>query len=154
MLRRIARLLSVLTLAIAGAAVAQQVTIDGLLSAPFPSEIEAAPAGRRVAWVQNDRGSRNVWIATAPEFEARRATAFSGDDGQEIANLVWSPDGKTVVFVRGGEPNRQDEIPNPASLAAKAEQAIWAVDAAGGNPRKLAPGSAPAISAAGQVAYL
>ena len=108
-----------------------------MLSSPFPSEIEAAPAGGHVAWIQNDRGSRNVWIASAPEFAARRITAFTGDDGQEIANLVWSPDGKAVVFVRGGEPNRLNEIPNPGSLADAAEQALWAVDVAGGDARKL-----------------
>jgi dipeptidyl aminopeptidase/acylaminoacyl peptidase len=152
--QRTLRLVLLLTLSIAGTARAQRVTIEGLRSAPFPSEIEAAPAGGHVAWVQNDRGSRNVWIASAPDFEARRVTAFSGDDGQEIANLMWSPDGKTVLFVRGGEPNRQDEIPNPASLADKAEQAIWAVGVDGGDARKLAPGSAPEVSVAGQVAYL
>jgi dipeptidyl aminopeptidase/acylaminoacyl peptidase len=154
MSRRIVLLVLLLTLSIAAAPRAQPVTIEGLLSAPFPSEIEAAPADGHLAWVLNDRGSRNIWIASAPDFEERQATAFSGDDGQEIANLVWSSDGRTVLFVRGGEPNRQDEIPNPASSASAAEQAIWAVDAAGGDARKLAPGSAPAVSAAGQVVYV
>jgi dipeptidyl aminopeptidase/acylaminoacyl peptidase len=134
--------------------VAQQVTLDTLLSAPFPSVIVAAPAGGHVAWVQNARGSRNVWVASAPDFKARQLTTYSGDDGQDIATLTWSPDGKTVVYVRGGGPNRQNEIPNPAWSAEPAEQAIWVVDVAGGAPRKVATGSDPEISPSGQLVYL
>jgi len=137
-----------------GVALAQQVTLEGLLSAPFPSEIAAAPAGGHVAWIQNARGSRNVWVASAPDFKARQVTTFASDDGQDITTLTWAPDGKTVLFVRGGGPNRQNEIPNPALLAEAPDQAIWAVDVAGGNPRKLATGSAPAISSSGQVVYV
>jgi dipeptidyl aminopeptidase/acylaminoacyl peptidase len=133
---------------------AAQVTLEGLLSAPFPSEIVAAPAGGHVAWIQNTRGSRNVWIASAPDFKARQATSFTGDDGQEIAGLAWSPDGKSVLFVRGGGPNRQNEIPNPSLTPEPAEQAIWAVDVSGGNARKLATGNDPAVSPSGQVVYL
>ena len=91
----------------------QQVTLEGLLSAPFPSEIAAAPAGGHVAWVQNARGSRNVWVASPPGYKARQLSFYTGDDGQEITGLTWSPDGKTVLYVRGGQPNRQNEIPNP-----------------------------------------
>jgi dipeptidyl aminopeptidase/acylaminoacyl peptidase len=131
-----------------------QVTLEGLLAAPFPSEIAAAPAGGQVAWVQNARGSRNVWVAVHPDFRARQLTAYSGDDGQEIAGLTWSPDGKALLYVRGGAPNRQNEIPNPTSDPAGAEQTIWAVDPAGGAPRKLADGSNPAVSPTGQVVYL
>jgi dipeptidyl aminopeptidase/acylaminoacyl peptidase len=133
---------------------AQQVTLEGLLSVPFPSEIVAAPAGGHVAWVQNARGSRNVWIASAPDFKARQATGYTGDDGQDITTLTWSPDGKSVVFVRGGAANRQNEFPNPALTPEAAEQAIWAVDIAGGAPRKLATGNAPAISTTGRVVYI
>jgi dipeptidyl aminopeptidase/acylaminoacyl peptidase len=150
------RRLTLLTLAsaICSASFAQQITIDGLLSPPFPSAIEAAPVGGHVAWIQNARGSRNIWMASAPKFETRQLTAFSGDDGQEIATLLWSSDARTLLFVRGGEPNRQNEVPNPAFDAEAPEQAIWAVDAAAGRARKLASGSAPAISPTGQVAYL
>jgi dipeptidyl aminopeptidase/acylaminoacyl peptidase len=133
---------------------AQPVTLDALLSAPFPSEIAAAPAGGHVAWVQNARGSRNVWVASAPDFKARQLTSYSGDDGQDITTLTWSPDGKSLVYVRGGGPNRQNEIPNPALTPEPAEQAIWAVDVTGGTARKLATGGNPAVSPAGQVVYI
>jgi dipeptidyl aminopeptidase/acylaminoacyl peptidase len=144
----------VVLLLVAVPAAAQQVTLEGLLSAPFPSVIVAAPRGGHVAWVQNARGSRNVWVASAPGFEARQLTSYTGDDGQDVASLTWSPDGATVVYVRGGAPNRQNEIPNPALSPDAAEQAIWAVDVSGAAPRKLATGSAPEVFPSGQVVYV
>ena len=156
--------LTCVVLAIAAAASAQQVTLEALLSAPFPSEIAAAPSGGHVAWVLNTRGSRNVWVASAPDFAPRQLTSYSGDDGQDITSLTWARDGRTVLYVRGGGPNRAGEFPNPAITPAPAEQAIWAVDVdpatkAGPSgrasaPRKLANGSSPAVSRSGQVAYL
>ena len=139
---------------LAAIAAAQPVTLETLLSAPFPSEIAAAPSGGHVAWVSNARGARNVWVASSPDFSPRQLTSYSGDDGQDITSLTWSSDGKTVVYVRGGGPNRAGEIPNPALTAQAAEQAIHAVDVVGGAPRKLATGSSPAVSRNGQVVYL
>jgi dipeptidyl aminopeptidase/acylaminoacyl peptidase len=138
----------------AATAVAQTVTLEALLSAPFPSEISAAPAGGHVAWVANVKGSRNVWVATAPDFAPRQVTAYNGDDGQDITSLTWTHDGKTVLYVRGGAANRAGEIPNPALSPQPAEQAIHAVDVSGGTPRRLVVGSSPTVSTRGQVVYL
>ncbi len=127
-------------------------TIEQILAAPFPSEIVASPAGARVAWVFDDRGSRNVWAADGPDFAGRRVTAYQGDDGQEITSLAFSADGATIVYVRGGGPNRAGEIPNPTSDTAGAEQAVWAVPVAGGAPRRLGVGSGPDVSPRGDLA--
>ncbi len=54
----------------------QAVTLEALLAAPFPSEIAAAPVGGRVAWVQNAKGSRNVWIAASPDFAGKQLTTL------------------------------------------------------------------------------
>ena len=132
----------------------QPIALEALLSAPFPSEIAAAPAGGHVAWVQNTKGSRNVWVATTPKFAPRQLTTYTGDDGQDITTLTWTRDGGTILYVRGGGANRQGEIPNPAIAPQPAEQAIWAVDLASSSPRKLATGSAPSVSSTGQVVYL
>lgn len=169
-------LAAALILLVTTASARQAVTLDTLLAAPFPSEIAAAPQGGHVAWVLNTRGERNVWVwsgessaATPPaggsgasggaspsSDGARPVTSFTGDDGQDITGLTWSRDGRTLLFVRGGGPNRAGEIPNPAMTPQPAEQAIWAVDLAGGagQPRRLATGSNPTISPSGQVAYL
>lgn len=140
-------------LATAGAA--QEVTIERLMSAPFPSEMVAAPTGGMVAWVLNDEGVRNVWVADGPDYEGRQLTGFDRDDGQEITGLAISPDGRTLVFVRGQGANRQGENPNPTSDPAGAEQALYRVPAAGGaEPVRIGTGSGPAISPRGDgVAY-
>ena len=114
-----------------------EVTIEALLAAPFPYGIQAAPAGGGVAWIQNDRGERNLWVAEPPAYTGRPLTRFQGDDGQELSIADWTPDGRGLLFVRGGGPNRQGETPNPTSDPAGAEQALWFISLDGGEPRRL-----------------
>ena len=45
-----------------------QVTIENLLSVPFPSELKASADGKHIAWITDDKGSRNIFIADAPGF--------------------------------------------------------------------------------------
>jgi dipeptidyl aminopeptidase/acylaminoacyl peptidase len=131
------------------------IPIERLMSSPFPNEMVAAPVGGKVAWVFNDEGVRNIWVAERPDFEARQLTAYSEDDGEGLSDLAWAPDGSAIVYVRGGAPNRHGEYPNPLSLAAGTARHIWIVSLEGGEPRKLAEGASPAISFQGDaVAFL
>jgi len=119
------------------------------MSAPFPSDLTAAPKGGAVAWVLNQHGARNVWVAEAPTYSGRQLTNYHDDDGQEIAELTWTPDGRSIIFVRGGDFETGRDNPNPASLPQGVEQAIWIVPLTGGAPRKITDGSDPAISPTG-----
>ena len=112
-------------------------SVETLLSAPFPYGLRAAPTGEAVAWIQNDRGVRNVWVAEAPSWVGRAVTTWGADDGQELAIAAWTPDGRTLLFVRGGGANRQGENPNPLSDPEGVEQALWRVSLAGGEPTRL-----------------
>jgi dipeptidyl aminopeptidase/acylaminoacyl peptidase len=136
---------------VAPAAAQERFALEDLLAAPYPAELVASPVGGRVAWVQNDRGVRNIWVAGPPDYEGRPVTGYSRDDGQELGSLAWAPDGRTIVYVRGGGANGRGEHPNPESLPERVEQAIWAVSAEGGAPRRLAEGSGPAVSPRGDV---
>ena len=89
-------------LLLASVASAKTLTLEQVLSAPFPSELIAAPGGGRVAWLLNERGARNIWIAAAPDFKGARLTNYAQDDGQDVGQLQWTPDAKAVVYVRGG----------------------------------------------------
>ncbi|MBV9612260.1 MAG: S9 family peptidase [Acidobacteriaceae bacterium] len=130
-------------------------TIDQILSAPFASSPLAAPKGARVAWSLNERGQRNIWTAAAPEWKGRRITQFNADDGQEIAELAWAPDGSYLLFARGGDFETGGDNPNPDLAPAKPEQAIWVVAMDGSAPKKLTEGHAPAVSPKGDlVAFL
>ena len=137
------------SLALAPGSVAAQTrafSVEDILSAPFVSDLAASPAGGAFAWVRYDRGARNIWVAEAPAFTGRQVTSWTGDDGQDVLDLVFTPDGREIVFVRGGGPNRAGEIPNPTSEPEPAERAIWAVPVHGGEPRKLADGAGHEIS--------
>jgi dipeptidyl aminopeptidase/acylaminoacyl peptidase len=127
------------------------VTLDKLLSAPFPSEISAAPAAARVAWVQTERGMSNLFVADAPDYRARQLTKFSQDDGQHLSAITWSSDAKTIVFVRGDAANRAGENPNPTSDPGGAEQALWRINIDGGEPVRIGLGSSPSISPRGEL---
>ncbi len=133
------------------------VTLEGLLAAPFPSELLASPSGGRLAWVQNAGGVRNLWVAEPPEYQGRQVTRYTSDDGQALGGLEWTPDAKSLVYVRGGGANRQGEAPNPTSDPAGAEQVVWrvAVDGAeAATPVKVGPGHGAAVSPRGDgVAY-
>src|SRR5216117_546818 len=133
----------------------QRFTLEQALSAPFPDELVAAPAGGAIAWVYNAQGARNLWIATPAEYQGRALTTYKEDDGQELGELAWTPDGRALVYVRGGASNSRGEYPNPLSLPAGVEQGLWIVAAAGGPPRRLGEGHSPAVSPKGdRVAYL
>ena len=114
--------------------------IDG---APFAATIVAAPAADAVAFVLNARGVRNIWVTDSTRGGARKVTAFTQDDGQDITSLAFGTDGRTLYFVRGGGPNRAGEIPNPTSDAAGAEQSIWRVKLDGSPALRVTEGTAP-----------
>ena len=135
-------------------------TIQQALSAPFPSELTAAPARNRFAWVFNDEGKRNIWVAQpsadGKSYQAFPITKYSQDDGQDVGNLAWTPDGAAVVYVRGGDlENIDTPDPNPASFAAGVEQDVWIAPVEGGEPRKIGAGHSPEVSPKGDaVAYI
>src|SRR5689334_17278297 len=83
----------------------QRFTLDQVMSAPFASDLVAARRGSSVAWIVDQRGVRNVWAATGPSWDPRQITRYQDDDGQEIESLTFAPDGRSVVYVRGGSAN-------------------------------------------------
>src|ERR1051326_2963324 len=140
---------TLLLLAIPFSAVAGTFTLEQVLSAPFPSDLVASPDGSKLAWMLNERGARNIWVAAAPDYKGTRVTSYTDDDGQDIGQLHWTPDNRAVVYTRGGDlefPGRPD--PNPTADPRGVEQAIGMV-VPGKKPRKLGLGHSPAISPKG-----
>jgi len=119
------------------------------MSGPFPSNLTAAAKGGAVAWVLDQHGARNIWIAEAPAYQGRQLTRYSADDGQEISEITWTPDGRALIFVRGGDFEMQRDNPNPASLPQGVDQSVWIAALTGGAPRKIAEGNQPAVSPKG-----
>ena len=117
--------------------VGESFTIEQVLSAPFPYGLTSAPHAPRVAWVFDNKGERNIWAADAPDFVPRQVTHYKGDAGQAIASARLTPDGKTIVYARGSETNKEGTSANPTSQTKMPKQQAWAVNVSGGEPRLL-----------------
>ena len=134
-------------------------TMRQMLDYPFANELSSAEHADRIAWVKNAAGVRNVWVADGPAFKPHEVTKYGDDDGQEITQLTFAPDGSHLVYVRGGDhdanwPAEGKLAPDPTSSPQQQIVTIWAAPLSGGAPVKIAEGDAPAISSKGVLAYV
>ena len=120
-----------------------QTALEQMLSHPIESGFASSLDGKNIVWVINDHGKRNVMIKLGNELP-KFFTDYQQDDGQEISQLAFSPNGTKLLFVRGGGLNHAGQNPNPASLAEGTEQAIYYKDISSKNqPSKITLGNSP-----------
>jgi len=153
--------LSVLPMAAAVCIAAEVPLYQQFLSPASPQEVVAARKADRVAWVDYAEGKRNAYTAVAPLFTPVRLTNFQKDDGIMMSGIRISDDGSTVIFIRGGAPNRDGWFANPTADPNGPEHAVWAArtNGAGGawrvaeatNPELAPDGSAILFVKAGQI---
>ena len=151
MIKRLPLLLPLLGLSIFASPLHAPYSIAQVLDAPFATLLSASPKGSRVVWLINAGGKRNLYTAEASAWIGRPITEFNEDDGQEIDEIAWAPDGNSVYFVRGGDFESGRENPNPGLTAALPDQSIWMVKLAQGNPVKLGEGKSPTASPNGDM---
>ncbi len=125
-------------------------TLEQVLSPPYPWNLVSAKDADRIAWVFNSKGERNIWTAAAPDFKPVNLTGYARDEVFEIPDVYITDDGKTVVFVKGGQPNSAGWVTNSRSDPDGLEQAIWAVRTDTGQLWRIAAGSDPVLSPDGQ----
>ena len=80
---------------------AQTITLEQLMSSPFPSELIASKRGDKIAWVFYSQGKRNIFVAEAPAFASRQLTHHDVEDGQDVTEIVFSPNGNTIEQTLG-----------------------------------------------------
>ena len=114
-------------------------SIQDILSPGFPSSLVSAKHADRIAWIENERGMRNVYTAMPPGYEPVRLTNYSEDDGIELTGLQISDDGEIVSFIRGHTPNRVGWVANPTSDPRGGERVVWAMSTRGGTPGASSP---------------
>ena len=68
----------------------QNFTFEAIKSYAFPTELVRSKQGDKIAWSIDEKGVRNVYVAEAPSFVARKLTNFKEDDGQEITSISIS----------------------------------------------------------------
>jgi dipeptidyl aminopeptidase/acylaminoacyl peptidase len=135
-------------------------SLEAAVSYPFVNSLVSASRADRIAWMRIVKGVRNVWVAEGPGYAPRQVTQFTEDDGQELTQLTFSPDGSVLVFVRGGDhdsnwPAKGDLQPDPASSPIEPKVTLWSADPTGARPAaKLVEGDAPAVSSKGELAYV
>jgi len=112
-------------------------SIDQVLSPPFPYNLVAARTNDRIAWIENERGMRNVYTAVAPAFTPLRLTATTEDDGLDLRPLQISEDGSIVAYIRGhapgvgGESDTPGWIANPGLDPDGGKNEVWATSTKG-----------------------
>ncbi len=122
-----------------------QTDLEQFLSYPIESGFAASPDGKNIAWVINDHGKRNIMVKTGFDVP-RMLTDYQQDDGQEIGQLAFTPNGTKLLYVRGGSANRSGQSPNPSSLADGTEMAIYYKEIVSKSPpSKITQGSSPVI---------
>ena len=153
--RHLLHLLVAVFLFTPGLARAQNFTLEQVMSSPFPSDLVVSNRGDKLAWAFDAEGKRNIWIAEAPAYASRQLTHANSDDGQELSELVFSPNGATIAYVRGQGKNQAGEVPNPTSDTAGAKQQVMVVDARTGRTSVIGEGSSPIFNATSdQVIYI
>lgn len=124
---------------------AQEASLKTLLSYSFPTELTASKDQGAIAWVENKEGVRNIHYAIAPEYTPVKLTRYTEDNGQVISGLQFTEDLMSIIFVRGGAPNRSGEFPNPTSNPDGYKREIHSVDINSGEIKSLGVGSAPLL---------
>lgn len=150
-------LLLLLSLVTGGSVFAQLPSLEQLTAYPFPAELTASAYGNRMAVAINEQGRRNLYVAEGPDFKLRKLTAYDEDLGDEITSVQLSPDGRWVVYVKGGDHGGANASTprNPASLPVATRVQVWSVPFEGGDPVLLGDGDEPAISPQGdRVAFI
>ncbi|MFF1923904.1 serine hydrolase [Streptomyces sp. NPDC058221] len=144
--------------------------IDDLYSIALPEQPALSPDGTRVAYVlrtadrEHDREERALWTVPAGGGAARRLTRGPADTAP-----AWSPDGRWIAFLRGGDGPSQLWLlpadggePEPVtSLPAGAGAPVWSPDATaiafpapvGDSPATQAPGTPPAPVVVDRIDY-
>lgn len=135
---------------------AQTFSMEQVAKFSFPSGLTSSPVNNQIAWAMNEQGRRNVYLASGPDFKPEKITDFKEDDGQEISSLQFSPDGKFLVFVRGGDHGggNASQPVNPTHSIQLPKVEVWKIDLAGKKAEKVGEGDDPVIGTPHQLVYL
>jgi dipeptidyl aminopeptidase/acylaminoacyl peptidase len=140
---------------------AQTPSLAQLLAYPYVSGLTASPNGNRYAWVEDARGVRNIWSASATDPTPHQLTHSTTDDGQELTQLTFSADSSQLLYVRGGDhdenwPAAGNLAPDPDNNPSEPKITIWSVSLTdpAAAPRPLTEGDSPALSSKGDLAYV
>ncbi len=128
-------------------------TLQQALSAPYATDLTAAPVGDLFAWVEDAEGRHNLYIG-GKDFAARQLTHNTEDDAQDISQLAWSPDAKFIAYTYGAPSGADGKPANPAHLqrATPVQVLVQPLDATA-KPILIGEGRAPLFSHDGKTLF-
>ncbi|PZX51949.1 prolyl oligopeptidase family serine peptidase [Algoriphagus chordae] len=134
----------------------QSFTMEQVGKFSFPSELTSSPTGEKIAWAMNEQGKRNVYFAEGPAFDPKKLTQFNEDDGQEISSLQFTPDGKWLIFVRGGDHGggNASSTVNAQNLPKLPKVEIWKINLSTGQTEAIIEGDDPFVGYPHQLGFL
>ncbi len=94
---------AVLLLAVAARAETPLIPREALFGNPERTKPALSPDGKRLAWLQPDKGVLQVWVQTLGKDDA---TAMSADRQRPIRRFQWGQDSRTLLYlqdVKGNE---------------------------------------------------
>jgi dipeptidyl aminopeptidase/acylaminoacyl peptidase len=150
--------LAALSLALAAPSLhAQQFTLQQVMSAPYATDLLAAPTGDSFAWVEHTEGRNNLFIG-GPHTPARALTHNTADDALDVYDLAWAPDSTAIAFTFGpsdDDPTGDGKPANPARLQRPvAPEVIVQRLAAGATPVDLGEGHKPFFLPDGRLLFV
>jgi dipeptidyl aminopeptidase/acylaminoacyl peptidase len=108
-----------------------------MLAIQLAEEPQISPDGAQVAFVRTEidreryEYQRSIWLAPTAGGEPRRLTNGPGDHAPR-----WSPDGRTLAFLRGPAAPTQPKSREERDKG-KTQSQIWLLPLEGGEPRQL-----------------
>lgn len=122
-----------------------QTRLSSLLAMPYANGLAGAAQAPRIAWVERRAGVRNIMVSDHGQAP-RRLTHYTRDDGTDLWGLVLTPDGRSLAYVEGGDPEYPNDAPPNAGQATFAGKETVHLIGPSGHDTVMGEGHSPAFS--------
>jgi dipeptidyl aminopeptidase/acylaminoacyl peptidase len=78
------------------------ITLDDVMAVRFPSDVQWSPDSQQVVFIWDVVGRRNLYLVPADGSSPPRQLTQFTEDGPELSEPQWSPNGAQIAFVREG----------------------------------------------------